>query len=149
MMWEIVHEIKKLIKHNFITIIVEGKCGQHLKCTLKCALDMSCFEMDVYVELLKRSPISVDDLAEVLGKDKSTVYKALQNLLEKGFVKREYRILRGGGYKYLYKPVPFEEFRKEMMKSIDSWVKELVNFLDELEEIDKNRLVEMVSTEKI
>ena len=122
----------------------ELKCEHHLRCTLKCALDLSCFEMDVYAELLKRSPISVDDLAEILGKDKSTVYKALQNLLEKGFVKREYRILRGGGYKYLYKPVPFDEFRKEMLKNLNEWVKQLVDFLDRLEKLSREELVQLL-----
>ncbi len=104
--------------------------------------------MDVYLELLKRAPISVDELAEILRKDKSTVYKALQNLLERGFVKREYRILRGGGYKYLYKPISFEEFKKEMLKSIDEWVKRLVDFLDRLEEFSKEQLVQVLESKQ-
>ncbi len=129
--------------------VAEVKCESNLKCTLKCALNISCFEMDVYAELLKHSPISVDELAEILGKDKSTVYKALQNLLERGFVKREYRILRGGGYKYLYKPVPFEEFKREVLRSVNEWVKELTNFLDRLEELDRDKLVQMIEAENV
>ncbi len=118
------------------------RCEEHLRCTLKCAFDISCFEMDVYAELLKRGKASVDEIAEVLERDKSTVYKALQNLLEKGLVTREYKILRGGGYKYLYKPVSVEDLKREMSKAISRWVKELMDFLDSLEEMDREKLVQ-------
>ncbi len=118
------------------------RCEEHLRCTLKCAFDISCFEMDVYAELLKRGKASVDEIAEVLERDKSTVYKALQNLLEKGLVTREYKILRGGGYKYLYKPVSVEDLKREMSRAISRWVKELMDFLDSLEEMDREKLVQ-------
>ncbi|HDN73890.1 MAG TPA: winged helix-turn-helix transcriptional regulator [Archaeoglobus sp.] len=125
------------------------RCEPHLKCTLKCALDSSCFEMNVYIELLKNSPIGVDKLAEILDKDKSTVYKALQNLLEKGYVTRDCRILRGGGYKYLYKPVPFGEFKKKVLKNIEEWVRQLTKYLEELEEMSRTKLLEVLESEKV
>lgn len=109
------------------------KCESHLRCVIKCALDLNCFDMDVYSELLKRGQATVDELAETLKKDKSTVYKSLQNLLEKGIVTREYRILRSGGYKYIYKPVPFEKFKEVISRSINQWIKTLENFLSSLE----------------
>ncbi|MET1124158.1 MAG: helix-turn-helix domain-containing protein [Archaeoglobaceae archaeon] len=117
------------------------KCDAHLKCMLKCALDVSCSDMDVYVELMKRGVASVDEIAEALRRDNSTVYKSLQNLLERGLVEREYRILRGGGYKYLYKPVPFEKFREEVVRSLQEWVRSVMSYIDELEKYTKEKLL--------
>ncbi len=120
------------------------ECESQLRCTLKCAFNISCFEMEVYTSLLKNPSISVEELAEILKKDKSTVYKALQNLMDKGLVEREYRILRGGGYKYLYKPIPFDRFREEMIKNINEWASRLVEFLDELSRMDEEELIQVL-----
>lgn len=124
---------------------MEFKCDEHLKCTLKCAFDITCFDMEVYIALLKKSPITVEDLAELLGKDKSTVYKSLQKLLEKGLVERDYRILRSGGYKYLYKPIPFEEFKLKMMKAIEGWAKSLTEFIHSAESFDKEKIESLIT----
>lgn len=118
---------------------MEFKCDEHLKCTLKCAFDVTCFDMEVYTALLKKSPMTVEDLSEMLGKDKSTVYKSLQRLFEKGLIERDYRILRSGGYRYLYKPVPFEDFRAKMMKALEQWARSLAEFLNSLEKLEQEK----------
>lgn len=124
---------------------MEFKCDEHLKCTLKCAFDITCFDMEVYTTLLKKSPATVEDLAELLGKDKSTVYKSLQKLLEKGLVERDYRILRSGGYRYLYKPIPFEEFKAKMMKAMEQWAKSLTEFIKVAESFEKEEVEKMIT----
>ncbi len=124
----------------------EFRCESQLKCTLKCALDISCFDMDVYAVLLKNNPASVEELVEILQKDRSTVYKSLQNLLEKGLVEREYRILRGGGYKYLYKPIPFEKFKEEILKNIKEWANKLIDALEEIEKLSKEEIEDLLIT---
>lgn len=124
---------------------MEFKCDEHLKCTLKCAFDITCFDMEVYTTLLKKNPVAVEDLAEMLGKDKSTVYKSLQKLLEKGLVERDYRILRSGGYRYLYKPIPFEEFKLKMMKAIEGWAKALTEFIHSVEKFGKDKVENLLT----
>jgi len=123
---------------------MEVKCDEHIRCILKCAFDVSCFEMEVYLALLKKNPATVDELAEVLEKDKSTVYKSLQKLLEKGLVVRDYRILRSGGYKYLYRPVQFEDFKVKMMKAIEQWAKSLTEFLHSIESFEKEKFENLI-----
>jgi len=104
--------------------------------------------MDVYIAVLRRPGSSVDEIAERLEKDKSAVYKALQNLMRRGFVAREYRILKNGGYKYIYKPTPFEEFRREVLKSINEWSKALVATLDEIRAMKEDDFVKTLTPEK-
>lgn len=124
---------------------MELKCDEHLKCILKCAFDVTCFEMEIYTTLLKKNPMTVEDLSEILKKDKSTVYKSLQRLLEKGLIERDYRILRSGGYRYLYKPIPFEDFKVKMTKALEQLTKSLTEFIQLVEKLDKERFEETIA----
>uniref|UniRef100_A0A7J2TKS7 ArsR family transcriptional regulator n=1 Tax=Archaeoglobus fulgidus TaxID=2234 RepID=A0A7J2TKS7_ARCFL len=119
---------------------MQVKCDEHLKCTLKCAFNVSCLDMDVFVALMKKNPATVEELAEMLGKDKSTIYKSLKKLLELGLIERDYRIIRSGGYRYLYRPIPYEEFKVKMMKALEQWIGSLTDFLQSLEKIEKEKL---------
>ncbi len=118
-----------------------NSCDPNIKCVLKCALDISCLEMDVYLLLLKNPGSDVETLAELLNKDESTIYKALRNLMEKNLVKRDYRILRGGGYKYLYYPVQFEEFKRIAKRALEEWFKNFDEMMRSFEDLDKEELV--------
>ena len=118
-----------------------NSCDPNIKCVLKCALDISCLEMDVYLLLLKNPGSDVETLAELLDKDESTIYKALRNLMEKNLVKRDYRILRGGGYKYLYYPVQFEEFKRVAKRALEEWFKNFDEMMRSFEDLDKEELV--------
>lgn len=116
---------------------MEFKCEEHIRCTLKCALDLSCLDLEIYVTLLKKNPATIEEISELVGKDKSTVYKSLQKLLERGLIERDYRILRSGGYRYLYKPIPFNEFKEQMLRTVERWSRALMESISELEKMDK------------
>ncbi len=103
------------------------KCDRNLKCILKCAFGISCLEMEVYFTLLKNPGLDVSMIAEKLGKDNSSVYKALKNLMDRGLVKREYRILRGGGYKYVYKAADFDKFKGVAVRMLGRWLDDIKN----------------------
>lgn len=117
-------------------------CNPHVKCILKCALDLSCLEMETYLELLRNPGVDVETLAENLKRDYSTVYKALKNLMDRGFVKREYRILRGGGFKYIYKPIDFNEFKKIASERLNTWIKDVTGILDSIGFLEEKDLLE-------
>jgi len=117
-------------------------CKPHIKCILKCALDISCLEMEIYTELLRTSGLNVETIAQRLNKDYNTVYKALRNLMEKGLVKREYRILRSGGYQYIYKPIDFKEFKEIAMNRLKVWINEVSRVLDLVESMKEFDLLE-------
>lgn len=125
---------------------MEFECDEHLRCTLKCAFDVSCQDFEIYLTLMKKNPATIEEISELVGRDKSTVYKSLQKLLEKGLVERDYRILRSGGYRYLYKPVPFTEFKKMMIKAIETWSKKLMNFIADVEKMDQSKIKEVFTS---
>lgn len=116
-------------------------CKPHVKCIVKCALDATCLEMNAYLELLKRSGTDIETLAGELGKDDNTVYKALKGLMDKGLVRRDYRILRNGGYKHIYTPLPFEEFKKVTKERLEKWINDVANILELVENMDENEFI--------
>jgi len=116
-------------------------CKPHIKCIVKCALDTTCLEMNIYLELLKNPGSDVETLAKRLEKDNNTVYKALKSLMEKGLVEREYRILRNGGYKHLYKPLEFDEFKKIAMERLKKWVADVVTILELVENMEESEFI--------
>ncbi|MCS7121889.1 MAG: ArsR family transcriptional regulator [Archaeoglobaceae archaeon] len=121
------------------------RCERNLRCMLKCAFDISCTDMEVYIELLKRGQSIVEELAEALKKDNSTIYKSLQTLLDKGLVKRDYKILRTGGYRYVYRPIEFEKLKQEIIKNLQSLIEEVTNFLKELEKYTEEKVVQSLT----
>ncbi len=77
--------------------------------------------------LLDKSFADVDEISKTVGKDKTTVYRALQSSTEKGLVTKEYRILRGGGYKFIYRPIPVYNLKEIVMNGVELLLNELVS----------------------
>jgi len=122
---------------------MEVSCSPNLKCVLKCALNISCLEMDIYLILLRNPGLDVETISKELEKDESTVYKALRNLMDRGLVRREYRILRSGGYKYLYYPADFEEFKKIAREAMEEWLKNFDTMIKDIEKVEKEELASL------
>lgn len=92
---------------------------------LKCVLNLTPSEIEVYLALHQHPNVGVDELAQIVGKDRSGVYRSLQSLMEKGLVEREYRILKHGGYKYLYVPIPIETLKEKLRNELENWFRKL------------------------
>jgi len=92
---------------------------------VKCVLKLTISELEVYLTLIENPGIGVDELSEIMRKDRSGVYRSLQTLLEKGLVTREYRILKHGGYKYIYTPIDVEILKSILKGELEKWFKKL------------------------
>ena len=97
---------------------------------LRHILGMSALDIIIYAELCNSGCATVEALADVIGKDRSTIYKSLKNLVEKGFVRREVRILRKGGYKYIFVPVPPKKLEKIIQNRMNACFKQIMNFIE-------------------
>lgn len=69
--------------------------------------------MKVY-EALDLGLERVEDISRFLGKKENSVYKSLQKLLVSGLAYREKRVIKGGGYYFVYKATPRGEVAKEI-----------------------------------
>jgi len=99
---------------------------------LRCSFGLSAAEFRVLKVLLSKGEKSVEEAAEFLGRDRTTVQRAMAGLLKKGLVKRRQYNLDGGGYQYAYHPQDkewikerisehFDRFSRTVKNEIESW----------------------------
>jgi len=102
------------------------------------ALDKQCFSALVEAE----EPLTIDDLAEVVDRERSTVYRAVQRLLEAGFVEKEQINYEHGGYYHVFKPANPSEVRENMQRMLNDWYAKMGQLIQEFEnKYDESRKV--------
>ncbi len=88
---------------------------------LKCMYNLSDLDMDVLRLLLNEGPAKAEDLADRLGRDRSTVYRSLQKMVSCQVVTKETRSLERGGYYHVYTSVPRDLLRERLSHCIEEW----------------------------
>jgi len=88
---------------------------------VQCAFSLGDFEVAVYEDLLKSGQVRADELAIRIGKDRSTVYRALQKLMTCGMVYRETKSIERGGYYHVYKAISREKLKQKLAACVDDW----------------------------
>jgi len=95
---------------------------------LRFILDLNELDMRVYRYLAVNAE-RADELAEKVGKDRSTIHRSLQKLVACGLCKRERRLLGGGGHYYIYAAVPPEVVKETIKSCIDNWYGKMTDAL--------------------
>lgn len=98
---------------------------------LSCVFGIQDHESRTYLVLLEHPGSTVEELANVLDRDRSNVNRSLTTLLEKGLVERERRLLDPGGYVYQYTAVPLPEAKTMLHESLEEWVESVHRKIDE------------------
>lgn len=104
---------------------------------MRCVFGIQTHETRTYLELLDRPGSTVAEVADHLGKDRSSVNRSLTKLLEKGLVRREHRLLETGGYVYQYTAVPLAEIQENMHEALDEWCSFMHGKIDEFGVMDE------------
>ncbi|TFG34990.1 MarR family transcriptional regulator [Candidatus Thorarchaeota archaeon] len=95
---------------------------------LCCAFGLRNSELDVYFSLISGLN-TVEDIAEKIGKDRSTVQRILNKLHAKGLVLREIQNIPRGGYFYEYRAEASETIRNQILDQLEEWYKATRSFL--------------------
>lgn len=92
-------------------------------------LDRDCFEAlhDA------AAPLTVDDLAETVDRERSTVYRSVQRLLQAGLVAKEQVNYEQGGYYHVYRPVDAGEIADDMQRLLNDWYAAMGQLIVEFE----------------
>lgn len=105
---------------------------------VQCAYSLNSFEVEVYERLLETGPINANELADRMGRDRSTVYRALQKMMSCGMVLRETRSIPRGGYYHLYKAIGRKELKRKLKACVDDWYRRMQRALEELGSGDRD-----------
>jgi predicted transcriptional regulator len=88
---------------------------------VQCAFSLNEFEVEVFNRLSDSGAKRADDLAELIGKDRSTVYRALQKLMTCGMCFRETKSIERGGYYHVYRAISRAELKHKLELCVDDW----------------------------
>jgi len=95
--------------------------------SLSCDNILECFyglnEVDtaIYSTLLRKKEAKIEEISVEVKRGENAVYKSLQKLVMSGVATREKRVLDGGGYYYIYRPVPPDAVAEDMERMLETW----------------------------
>ena len=96
--------------------------ARNLDCrgVLQCFFGLNSEDIKVY-EAIEKGFERIEEISAHLGKNSNAVYKSIQKLLISGLVYREKKVLEGGGYCFVYRPIPREEVAREVESILDEF----------------------------
>jgi predicted transcriptional regulator len=92
-------------------------------------LDKECFRSLVDAD----EPMTVDEIAEAVDRERSTAYRAVQRLLQTGFIQKEQVNYDQGGYYHVYSPTDPTKIANDMQRMLNDWYAKMGQLIREFE----------------
>jgi len=93
-------------------------------------LDRECFGVVVAAD----EPLTVDEVAERVDRERSTAYRSIQRLLRTGFVRKEQVNYDHGGYYHVYRPADPDRVADDMQRMLNDWYAKVGQLIAEFRE---------------
>ena len=97
---------------------------------LTCLYNLKPSDLEVLVALAKNENSTLDQIAKIVQKDRSSVHRCLSKLVSINLVNREPKSLKGGGYYHTYAmldPATIKKHALERVKEITESLEALVD----------------------
>lgn len=115
----------------------------------KCILGLNEIQANVFSYILKHENVSTMELKEVLDKDRSSIQRALGELIKLKIISRnsfslkDYFDTKGfsdkandkRGYIYVYSAKDINEIKVEFKELLDKWYHSMVNYINDLDSL--------------
>ncbi|MBD3209263.1 MarR family transcriptional regulator [Candidatus Woesearchaeota archaeon] len=89
---------------------------------ITCSFELNKTEYELLLFLLQQQQsLTVHDIAKKRGLERSTVQKAISQLLQKALVERRQMNLSSGGYRFLYGVHDKDDMKQRLMSIVDGW----------------------------
>jgi predicted transcriptional regulator len=92
-------------------------------------LDKDCFRALVDAD----EPLTVDEIAEAVDRERSTAYRAVQRLLQTGFIEKDQINYDQGGYYHVYSPTDPSQIADDMQRMLNDWYAKMGQLIQEFE----------------
>jgi predicted transcriptional regulator len=93
-------------------------------------LDRTCYQ--VVVE--SGEPLTIDEIADRIDRERSTAYRAIQRLLQAGFIQKEQVNYDQGGYYHVYRPTDPDQVTNDMQRTLNEWYAKMGQLIQEFED---------------
>jgi predicted transcriptional regulator len=97
---------------------------------LKCLYNLKPSDLEVLLALAKNENATLDQIAKIVQKDRSSVHRCLSKLVSINLVTKQSRSIKGGGYYHTYAmldPATIKKHALERVKEITESLKSLVD----------------------
>lgn len=97
---------------------------QDMQCEglLECIHGLKDLDTEVFVTLTEvEEPLTIDDIAAAVDRERSTAYRSVQRLQQAGFIQQEQINYEQGGYYHVYEPTDPDEIADEMQRTLNDW----------------------------
>jgi predicted transcriptional regulator len=120
---------------------MEGSMAEHLQQDMECESLLECFhglkglDRSVFRLLIEADgALTVDEIADRVDRERSTAYRAVQRLLQSGFIQKEQVNYDQGGYYHVYRPVDADQIADEMQRLLNDWYAAMGQLIGEFRE---------------
>jgi predicted transcriptional regulator len=76
-------------------------------------------------------PVTVDELAERIERERSTAYRSVQRLMDADLVVKQQVNYEQGGYYHVYRPTDPDEVADEMQRMLNDWYAKMGQLIGE------------------
>lgn len=109
---------------------------QDMQCEglLECFHDLKEIDKNVFKLLNETNqPLTVDEIADEIDRERSTAYRSVQRLLQVGFIQKEQINYDQGGYYHVYRPRDADDIAQEMQRMLNDWYAKMGQLIQEFE----------------
>lgn len=110
---------------------------QDMQCEglLECFHGLKQLDKQVFRTLVETDePLTVDEIADEVERERSTAYRAVQRLLQTGFIQKEQINYDQGGYYHVYYPTDPSQIADEMQRLLNDWYAKMGQLIQEFED---------------
>lgn len=102
---------------------------------LECVHGMKQLDREVFEVMVEAAePLTVDEVADAVDRERSTAYRSIQRLHDAGFLRREQVNYDQGGYYHVFHPADPEEVADEMQRLLNDWYAQMGQLIGEFRE---------------
>jgi predicted transcriptional regulator len=80
------------------------------------------------------SPLTVDEVAEAVDRERSTAYRSIQRLVDAGFVRKDQVNYEQGGYYHVFAPADADEVVDDLQRTLNDWYAKMGGLIAEFRE---------------
>ena len=110
---------------------------QDMQCEglLECFHSLKQIDREVF-QIMNESgePLTVDEIAEEVDRERSTAYRSVQRLMQAGIVTKQQVNYDQGGYYHVYLPRNASEVTQEMQRMLNDWYAQMGQLIGEFDE---------------
>ena len=102
---------------------------------LECFHGLKQLDKQIFQELVQaEAPLTIDEIADEVDRERSTAYRAVQRLLKAGFLQKEQVNYDQGGYYHVYRPTDPEKVADDMQRMLNDWYAKMGQLIQEFED---------------